>query len=78
MWIHATGWRLGIEELGPPTRPDPTPADDAGRADELGADPDRREHGQLRRADQPGQAVLGVPRRSKPRADEWTHARSWA
>ena len=79
MWTHATSVAGRVVELGPAARPDPP--DTRRRAvvptssapTRIGAD-DR----DLRRADQPGDAALGVPRASKPRAAEWNQARSCA
>ena len=56
----------GVVEVGPPARPDATPAGDLGRADQLRPDPDRREDLDLRRPDQPGDPALGVPRPPEP------------
>ena len=72
MWTHATSAPVGVAELGPAARPDAPPADDPGRADQLGPDRDRRDDRDLRRADQPGDAALGVPARPNPRPTSGT------
>ena len=79
MWTQADEAPVASTELGPAARPDPTPADDLGRAGQLVAD----EHSALDARPRPraparSGRVRAYHARSKPRASEWYQARSWA
>ena len=77
MWTHDDERALGVVELGPAASPDATPADDGGRADQLGPDRDRCDDRDLGRPDEPGDPALGVPRPDRTRGStECTPARS--